>query len=376
MRISDSKFLDPTEICILKNAWRSNRRDSESQIYSTVECETEGVAQFLHGGDVQFVDSTAAISVFNLRSESLWGSIDAPSYSGLRSSQELGFQNLDQPTSILHRLVLKTQGRPLWEFRDYLELLLGFRAALVGHQGLWSQGILHRDISAGNIMLSASATPNVGQEGFIMDLEYCRLRHLIELEYGDAASDDKDSPIVGLNGGIMTGTAQFMAVEKLLTILGSDPPFEHKVYHDLESFIWVFAYAVIRHLMSETRFDSSTKKDIEAWFKQTFCQLTLPQVRFHRECRLPFEIPTSVVKQVKENPRLLPKSIRGFLYAMSRIRIPQNRSFSDEDDVDLQQLAQAYGFINRNIVCRLTHELLLKDVDATISRLRAEMADW
>ncbi|KAL0946160.1 hypothetical protein HGRIS_012423 [Hohenbuehelia grisea] len=386
MRISasESKFVDPTEICILKNAWRSNRRDSESLIYGTVEPETAGVARFLVGGDVHFVGSTAAISVYNLRSKSLWGPIDAPSYSGLRTSQELDFRNFDQPTSILHRLVLKTQGRPLWEFRDYLELLLGFRAALVGHQGLWSQGILHRDISAGNIMLSASPTPQAGEEGFLMDLEYCHLRHLIERKYGD---DGEKNPTVRValkwmetqRGGIMTGTVQFMAVEKLSLILGErrdNLPNEHKVFHDLESFIWVFAYAVIRHLMSEPRFNSSTKtkKDIEEWFKQSFCRLTLSEVKIHRENLTPFIIPDSVNKLVRNEPRLLPESIRDFFQGMYETRIPENRP-SRVVGANTERVARAFGS-NRNAVRRLTHDLLLQDVDTTISWLRDEMADW
>ncbi|KAL0946155.1 hypothetical protein HGRIS_012418 [Hohenbuehelia grisea] len=386
MRISDSKFLDPTEICILKNAWRSNRRDSESHIYGTVERETEGVAQFLHGGDVQFAGSTAAISVFNLRSESLWGSIDAPSYSGLRSSQELGFQNLDQPTSILHRLVLKTQGRPLWEFRDYLELLLGFRAALVGHQGLWSQGILHRDISAGNIMLSASATPQAGEEGFLVDLEYCRLRRLIELEHEDDVEENPTAASTWMEtqrgGLLMTGTVQFMAIEKLLMVLDNDnavqdvPCGEFKVYHDLESFIWVFAYAVIRHIKADTRLDSSTTKAVEQWFKSSFCQVSVSQVKTNRLNSGPLDVPHSVLEACKKYPDLLPRSIWDFLVVMGKTRVPQNRDPLERLDAAVAAMYESYRNRFIPVVSRLTHEGLLEDVDITISSLRAEMAEW
>ncbi|KAF9500175.1 hypothetical protein BDN71DRAFT_1185615 [Pleurotus eryngii] len=45
------------------------------------------------------------------------------------------------------------------------------RAAIEGHKYLVSKGILHRDISAGNIMLSALANPPPGMEGFLTDLE-------------------------------------------------------------------------------------------------------------------------------------------------------------------------------------------------------------
>lgn len=47
----------------------------------------------------------------------------------------------------------------------------------VGHGKLWEQGILHRDISAGNILLAVGAAEE-GKEGFITDLEFARLRQI------------------------------------------------------------------------------------------------------------------------------------------------------------------------------------------------------
>jgi len=40
--------------------------------------------------------------------------------------------DIDPPTPVLHRLVLGTIGRPLWEYTSDLDLLTGFRAALQG----------------------------------------------------------------------------------------------------------------------------------------------------------------------------------------------------------------------------------------------------
>ena len=44
------------------------------------------------------------------------------------------------------------------------------------HEFLCDQGILHRDISAGNIMLPAATPPEAGAEGFLMDLEFARIK--------------------------------------------------------------------------------------------------------------------------------------------------------------------------------------------------------
>ncbi|KZT26077.1 hypothetical protein NEOLEDRAFT_1132619 [Neolentinus lepideus HHB14362 ss-1] len=54
-----------------------------------------------------------------------------------------------------------------------LELLRGWLAALDAHKFLSKQGILHRDISAGNIMFAANpATATPGTEGLLNDLDY------------------------------------------------------------------------------------------------------------------------------------------------------------------------------------------------------------
>lgn len=47
----------------------------------------------------------------------------------------------------------------------------------VGHEKLCQQGILHRDISAGNILLAVGVAEE-GKEGFITDLEFARLRQI------------------------------------------------------------------------------------------------------------------------------------------------------------------------------------------------------
>jgi hypothetical protein len=44
------------------------------------------------------------------------------------------------------------------------------------HEFLCDQGILHRDVSAGNIMLPAETPPDPGAEGFLMDLEFARVK--------------------------------------------------------------------------------------------------------------------------------------------------------------------------------------------------------
>ena len=103
---------------IMKTAWLSSGRTSESEIYLSIEQPNpRGLAEFECGGDVRFPGLAGfPITVRNLR-----GDI----YHTLRD-------DLAQPTPVLHRLILRTVGRPLWDYSWDRDQLTGFRDALEG----------------------------------------------------------------------------------------------------------------------------------------------------------------------------------------------------------------------------------------------------
>jgi hypothetical protein len=161
-------------VLVLKNTWRSASRISESMIYGSIHGNHPALAELHQGQDVLFPGEQRYITARNLRSLALGDEIDGDVF--------------------LHRLLFKSRGRPLWEYRSEKELLQGIRAALSGtcrlyyrsllwmtslrpaHEFLCDQGILHRDVSAGNIMLPAETPPEAGAEGFLMDLEFARIK--------------------------------------------------------------------------------------------------------------------------------------------------------------------------------------------------------
>lgn len=106
-RVCDAS--NPGKLLVLKNAWRSSERLAESIIYQAIQGSHPGVAEYEFGDDVMFPGTDRLISVNNLRDT------DAIT-----------------DTPILHRLLIATIGRPLWEYTSDLELLLGIRAALKG----------------------------------------------------------------------------------------------------------------------------------------------------------------------------------------------------------------------------------------------------
>jgi len=102
---------------IMKTAWRSSARTSESDIYLSIgKPNPRGMAEFECGGDVMFPGLAGfPITVRNLR-----------------NIHHARTNDLDEPTPVLHRLILRTVGRPLWDYTSDRDLLTGFRDALKG----------------------------------------------------------------------------------------------------------------------------------------------------------------------------------------------------------------------------------------------------
>lgn len=103
-------------IMIMKTAWRSSARTPESDIYMSIDQFPEGLAKFECGGDVKHAGYP--ITVQNLRSHP----VDIVLPEG----------DINPPMPVLHRLILSTVGRPLWEYTSDFDLLAGFRDALQG----------------------------------------------------------------------------------------------------------------------------------------------------------------------------------------------------------------------------------------------------
>ncbi|KAH8094564.1 hypothetical protein BXZ70DRAFT_975915 [Cristinia sonorae] len=184
----------------------------------------------------------------------------------LRPCPETPFATTNKVPWVADQWVVKTAGRALWESDSYLEIVKGVRAALIGHRNLLNQGILHRDISPGNILLSVEPSPTPGEEGILMDLEFARIQTTVTQDVQVHSQLERDGSIVHCThskcGAVMTGTVQFMAI-KLIEAMMNDNAIEHQVHHDMESIIWVLAYAIGRRLINEnSEADDETKEKI------------------------------------------------------------------------------------------------------------------
>ncbi|KAI0314331.1 hypothetical protein OF83DRAFT_1248003 [Amylostereum chailletii] len=122
----------------------------------------------------------------------------------------------DLPTRRHYRLVLGTIGRPLHSFKSTHELCTSIRDAIEGHAKAYTElGLLHGDISAGNILI----TDDGG--GLLIDWDLAF----------DVAAGRKGSVI---------GTWSFISGR----LMQKPKEKEHVLHDDLESFFHVFLYHI------------------------------------------------------------------------------------------------------------------------------------
>ncbi|KAI0321251.1 hypothetical protein OF83DRAFT_1081058 [Amylostereum chailletii] len=171
----------------------------------------------------------------------------------------------NHPRDRIHsRLVLSSSGWPLVKFKCLPELFGALSDAVAGHEHLCRRGVLHRDMSPGNILVTGLEAPN---RGIIIDLDYG-----IEYPRTEEAKDDDE----------LSGTMHFMSGELLgdmvyrlampkensasedesgsddeIVLLDDEPDdpsktslvatsgVEHAPHHDLEAVFWTLCYLCI-----------------------------------------------------------------------------------------------------------------------------------
>ncbi|KAH9940654.1 hypothetical protein B0H21DRAFT_794386 [Amylocystis lapponica] len=184
------------------------------------------------------------------------------------------------------RIVVDLVGRSLDTFQMTQEFAWAFLDTIKGHMQAYKMGILHRDVSEGNIMI-VDGQPF---RGFIHDFDYSSFyrKAMDELKASGELSPPKKKTVLTSTShrgkGIVarhkarreekareqlnvqnamqaadaqpqnelkerTGTLRFMAIDFLSLRPGEKVV--HLVQHDLESFYWVFIWIVLRHTRHE-----------------------------------------------------------------------------------------------------------------------------
>ncbi|KAH9858542.1 hypothetical protein C2E23DRAFT_6538 [Lenzites betulinus] len=256
-------------VFVMKSSWRSSKCRSESDIYMLVSAAGghPGLAKFVTGGDAAFpVDSER------------WGD-----RAGLPITVHRLREAILPPmedTLILHRIVLASEGRPIWEYGTAEELVGGMLDALTGHKWLVDQNILHRNINAGNILLSVHPHEQ-GARGFLIDLE-----HAQAMDYPTTTS----APFRSLRGTAPTpdsDSLRFMSRRLLLHLRAGKTSIQNEPEDDVESFFWVLLYAIFRKIIIIAGDDQGISKDAaRKFFADMFGQTTIFDIYLMRSSML------------------------------------------------------------------------------------------
>ncbi|KAH9856214.1 hypothetical protein C2E23DRAFT_882323 [Lenzites betulinus] len=162
------------------------------------------------------------------------------------------------------RMVVDTVGRPLDDFDSTKELVMAIYDAIRGHQTLMERcGILHRDVSSGNILIVEyqpdDRTELAPCNGILHDFDYSSMLREPPPADGSSTAPSDQPPLLFTGEDLevgdeeaesvadlkeRTGTYYFISV-RLLHPEARDTL--HDAHHDLESYIWVLIWIVLRH---------------------------------------------------------------------------------------------------------------------------------
>ncbi|KAJ7204657.1 hypothetical protein GGX14DRAFT_645763 [Mycena pura] len=214
---------DPTPtVYALKDTWRqlSGCRRPEIDFYDTIKryCEEnnismEGMAQCL--GSVE------------LEHKTIFASLDAQQRCHTRS-------------------LLTPVGMPLKFFTSTKQLVQVLQAAAKQHQIAYAAGVIHRDVSEGNVSFDTET-----MKGLLFDWDYAEFtpegKNNFEKWYPKRANDSKNQPYPDLKKSLkdFTGTFAFVAIEIL------EKNVTHEPKHDLESFFYLLVWMILRHTFSD-----------------------------------------------------------------------------------------------------------------------------
>ncbi|KAH9915212.1 uncharacterized protein B0H18DRAFT_959408 [Fomitopsis serialis] len=239
------------------------------------------------------------------------------------------------------RMVLQTVGKPLADFRCTREVVLALRDAVEGHRRAYKSGIIHRDVSEGNVMISRL---RAAFAGFIQDFDFSFSwrrflqkrgwdvnlatweKYCVEHGHEPPRDDEKTDPANDCKE--RTGTIFFMAVQVL------EGEITHEARHDLESFYWLLVFIVLRH----TKHGHLSG---EVAFGDLFCHDTIAQCASAK--------------------------VAWLMNRRAPIPVPGNEPLSTLLE-DFRELLEANFLVKRGTIRRVTHEEVLHIFDEALAK--------
>ncbi|KIM31571.1 hypothetical protein M408DRAFT_20814 [Serendipita vermifera MAFF 305830] len=206
--------------------------------------------------------------------------------------------------SVAHRLVLESKGKRLNEYEDLLSLLKAVLACVKGHETLYANGILHRDISIGNVFISNPDQSDPSTTlGFLADLDMAKVHD--EEKLAGMIGKKSAKLLVKSTTGSIAGTTQFMSLSLLYQyahperkrkakepimkkpslLVRRNPKLSQRPrlptdspLHDLESFVWVLFYALCLKEMNSKPSLSERAEYYAEYFVDLFGALSFREI--------------------------------------------------------------------------------------------------
>ncbi|KNZ80211.1 hypothetical protein J132_06717 [Termitomyces sp. J132] len=208
---------------LLKDAWRAHSLSPEADILRELRnAKVEHVPIYICGGDVQDGVTRTDLYVTAEEADEGWGDVPAaPPSSKMDGSWKCGKSWWRITQRFLHRFVSSVIGKPLKNFTSSKHMLLVVWHAFIGHwQAYLRCGIIHRDVSANNILITSDG-------GILNDW--------------DMAKKEKD--IQRSRRHERTGTWEFMSS----LLLAGHHDRAHTIQDDMESFVLIVIYHALRY---------------------------------------------------------------------------------------------------------------------------------
>ncbi|KAJ7770645.1 hypothetical protein B0H16DRAFT_218663, partial [Mycena metata] len=233
--LEDDVHLEEPPIYALKDVWRQACRRPEVDFYDTIakHCsenvdpvDVDGMAK-CHGS-IDLSVSTGAPGA-------TW---DCTRHRTCSARKGASFDRCHT------RSLLTPVGKPIKSFPSTKAMVQALYRAVLHHKIAFEAGVLHRDISDGNVLFEEGPAEQ-DPKGFLVDWDYSEFtpEGLKNFDAWFPERKDKQDQYKDVDKSLkdMTGTLPFMAIE----ILESDTT--HGPHHDLESVYWLFTWMILRH---------------------------------------------------------------------------------------------------------------------------------
>ncbi|PFH46480.1 hypothetical protein AMATHDRAFT_69759 [Amanita thiersii Skay4041] len=280
---------DTPEIYVLKQAWQQVEDKCEPIVPDelTRYKEAELKKSFIHSAECVRIDGELSFTSREREPLKL-EDLDAPqpnsSSTKLRDEHNDPFRVMDLLKDALcffklsdkvvgrvqTRIVMKGSGYPLTYASSCLEIATVLRDCISLHKKMYLSGVLHRDVSLGNILIMNNGS------GRLIDLDRAKyvsqtkqalrpvttvtesemkaLRFSTFKDLGWPDEKQREDYILlpdftkyrARDAFYQTGTIPFMSYQALSKNIQSlNEPFMHEAYHDMESFFWVLVYVCV-----------------------------------------------------------------------------------------------------------------------------------